>query len=299
MKKNKYDYDKDYNEEYDENVTSENNTNTDNINNIKNFLSNYKTDKKYKSKVQLMGYLIFIIILIIYLNVSNMGTNYNYDSSNTTNNQETNGNTTNENNEEAPLLKRLNNNYTYNVDISLKRTKEDNTEEDITINYSGKSDNENMIINRISNNNTSTFYKAGDEYYKKNNEEYEIMAENEIYDIINAKYIEYASLKKYIEKANLDHYTNYSTGKIEYVYNLNISDIIKSYTKKDIIPINIVSENDTIIIDIDYTNLFKVLNNKITACKINYKYSDIEKTEKIIIFPEDNNTTNNLDTKNN
>ena len=220
MKKNKYNYDK----EYEENIENGNTTNEE-INKIKKFFHKYKTDNKYKSKVQLTGYLIFIIILIIYLNVSNMGKNYNYNSSNNVNKTEIPSTTTNETKEDASLLKKLDNNYTYNVNISIKRTKEDETEENIAINYNGKSNEENMIINQTENNITNTFYKAGDEYYKKNNENYELMAENEIYDSINAKYIEYSSLKKYIEKANLDHYTNYSSGKVEYVYNLNISDI--------------------------------------------------------------------------
>ena len=292
MKKNKYDYDKDYNEEY---IEDKENNNYEEENKLKAFLAKYKSDKKYKAKVQLTGYLIFIIILVIYLNISNMGNNYNYNSTNTTNNQEPTTDNIKED-KDLSLLKKLDNNYNYSVNIAITRTKEDNTPENININYNGKSDNENIIINKVINNNTLTFYKAGDEYYKKNNTEYELMAENEIYDIISAKYIEYSSLKKYIEKASLDHYTNYSTGKVEYVYNLSISEIIKSYKKDDKIEIDIVEENDAITIDIDYANLFKVLNNKITDCKINYKYNNIGTTEKIIIFEEDNKTTSTTNT---
>ena len=287
MKKKKYNYDKDYTEEYDENNNSNNGTKK-----FKEFLEKYKTDKKYKSKVQLTGYLVFIIILIIYLNISNMGSNYNYNTANNTNDSnDINTDNVKKDTNDLSLLKKLNNNYTYSVDILLTKIKEDNTEEKIALNYNGKSSGENIIINKKINNTTNTFYKAGDEYYKKSNEEYEIMAENEIYDIINAKYVEYDSLKKYIEKANLDHYTNYSSGKIEYVYNLNISDIIKSYKKADTLKIEIIEENEIITINIDYTNLFKVLNNKIKTCSINYQYSNIEKKEKIVIFNE-NNTTN-------
>ena len=53
--------------------------------------------------------------------------------------------------------------YNYSVNIAITRTKEDNTPENININYNGKSDNENIIINKVINNNTLTFYKAGDE----------------------------------------------------------------------------------------------------------------------------------------
>ena len=249
--------------------------------------------------MQLAGYLVFIILLIIYLNISNIGSNYDYNSSNNTINDI---NTTTKSNEESKkelsLLKRLNTNYNYDVRIVLKRIKDDNTAEDIVLGYSGKSNGENIIINKSYNNVASTFYKAGDEYYKKTGEEYELMAENEIYDIISSKYIEYSSLRKYIEKAELDHYTSYSTGKIEYVYYLKISDIIKSYKKDDKIDINIVEENNKISIDIDYGILFKVLNNKISECKINYNYSDIDKIEKIVIF-EDSNTDTTIYNNNN
>ncbi|MBR3161650.1 MAG: hypothetical protein IKF19_02860 [Bacilli bacterium] len=288
MKKNKYDYDKDYNQEYN----NYNDDINDNSNKFKTFLKKYQSDERYKSKVQLMGYLIFIVILVIYLNISHIGQNYNYNTSNTTSDKYNTLTTINENNKELSLLKTLNDNYNYSVTIAITRAKEDNIEENITINYNGKSNGENIIINKDLNNTTDTFYKAGDEYYQKINENYEIMAENEIYDIISAKYIEYSSLKKYIEKASLDHYTNYSSGKVEYVYNLNVSDIIKSYKKDDKIQINIVEENNTITIDIDYDNLFKILNNKIKTCRINYKYSNIGSTEKIVIFDDLTTTTN-------
>lgn len=288
MKKNKYNYDKDYEKDINDSLDKENN------NKFKDFFDKYKNDKKYKAKVQLTGYLVFIIILIIFLNISDMGKNYDYSSNNNTNDINTTNTSTDDGNDELSLLKRLNNNYAYDVKIALKRLKDDNTEENITFSYNGKSYGENIIINKSINNVNSTFYKAGDEYYKKANEEYELMAENEIYDIISAKYVEYSSLKKNIEKAELDHYTNYSSGKIEYVYYLKISDIIKSYKKDDKIEINIVEENDIINIDIDYGNLFKVLNNNISECVINYKYSDIDKVDKIVIFEEDNTTTSTV-----
>ncbi|MEE3342857.1 MAG: hypothetical protein VZS44_02075 [Bacilli bacterium] len=288
MKKNKYDYDKKKKEEIDlderEDIAD---------NKFKQFLYNYKNDKRYKSKVQLTGYLVFIILLVIFLNVSNTGNNYNYSSKTNSATNTTNTSVdSKEENDDSALFKKINSNYTYNINISLTKIKDDNNnKENIIAKYNGSSDNDNIIINKITNNNTSTFYKGGEEYYKKNNEEYELVADNDVYDIVSAKYIEFSNIKKYIDKANLDHYTNYSSGKKEYFYNLNINEIIKSYKKEDKITINIVEENDIVVIDIDYTNLFNIINNKIIECKIKYEYSKIEETEKIEIFENENNKT--------
>ena len=41
---------------------------------LKDFVEKYKTDKKYKAKVQLIGYGVFILIILVGLNVSALST---------------------------------------------------------------------------------------------------------------------------------------------------------------------------------------------------------------------------------
>ena len=44
------------------------------------FFQKFKNDKKYRAKVQLIGYTVFIVFLIVFINVSNVGNNYSYNS---------------------------------------------------------------------------------------------------------------------------------------------------------------------------------------------------------------------------
>ena len=53
----------------------------DNEKNVKkeSFWYKYKNDKKYNAKIQLVVYALFIIIVVVYVNTSHVGNNYNYD----------------------------------------------------------------------------------------------------------------------------------------------------------------------------------------------------------------------------
>jgi hypothetical protein len=253
------------------------------------FISKMKTDKKYKAKVQLAGYAIVVIVIIIYLNISNITNNYNYEKS-VNNTVDTKTETTDD---QTDLLEELDDNYVYNVDITLKKIVDnlddnENSLSEIKYNYNGKSYKNNLIINKKVNDNQITYYKVQNEYYQKEEDTYTKQEESTIYDLIESKYIELDNIKKYLETANLDHYTNYSSGKREYIYNLNLSDLIPSYKESDMVQINIVIEGETVIINIDYTNFFKVLDKKIDECIIVYTYSDINKVEEFNVIENDN-----------
>ena len=285
MKKNNYE-DRNFNEQIDEQIENEDINKSPKT--VKEIFKKMREDKRYKAKVELTGYLVFIIGLVIVLNISNIGRNYDYDGIHT-NTSSAVKEKDNEDND-VSLLKSIGNNYDYNVLISVKRMKDDKQEENINFSYNGSSYKENMIINRSINNNISTFYKVTDEYYIKNNDEYDLIDIKEVYNIIDGKYVEFLGLKKLVDKSSLDHLTNYSSGKQEYVYNLKIKDVIKSYEKDDVIEINIIEENGILNVEVDYTNLFKLINDKIIECKINYKYENINKVEKITIFDENIST---------
>ena len=67
------------------------------------------------------------------------------------------------------------------------------------------------------------------------------------------------------------------------------------------VPINVVIENNMVSINIDYTNLLKIVDSNIVSCVVNYKYENIGKVEEFTIIPDDYNdttadTTNTTDT---
>lgn len=264
--------------------------------NKKESLTKKLKDKKYKAKLELIIGFSLIIVLLIYANITGVGNNYDYN--NTTN-------TLNNINEETETfnMNSLTNNYTYNIEVYLTKqeqkeeiTDKDNNENttneqppvltEYTYNYNGKKYEENTIINKLSNNVTTTYYKVEDKYYIKNNETYTLFEESNIYDLIEEKYLSLENIKEYITTASLDHTTNYSNGNISYVYDLKVKDIIKNYTDDKSVKIEINIENNLPIIVIDYSNLLNTIDNTINECKVTIKYTDINKIEEFTIIEE-------------
>ena len=257
-----------------------------NKDNIKEFVNKYKTDKKYKAKVQLIGYGVFILIIIIGVNISAASSGYSGNI--TTMKRETNEPSTTTN-QSANLLKEINNNYEYEVNAKIT-TKKDDKEETKDIKYTGKSYENNMEITKTFNNETNNYYKVDSRYYKKNNEQFELIKNEEIYDTIEKEYIELDSIKEYINNSTLDHVTEYSTGKKEYVYHMAVKTIIKSYPELDEIEIKILEENDILSIEIDYISLMKVIEKDFEECIVTYTYKNIGKVEEFTIINEQPDT---------
>ena len=106
-----------------------------------NFLYKYKNDSKFKAKVELCFYGIFILILIVYINIANMGSN----SVNTISNSVLDNNNNNRAEEESSnLLQKIDNNYSYDISVNITLT----SDEVINYNYSGKSYGNNIEINK-------------------------------------------------------------------------------------------------------------------------------------------------------
>ena len=246
-------------------------------NRISVFLEKFK-DKKYRSKVEFIGYGIFILLLIMYLNVANS----NHIVSNTVIPNRVDADN---DKKDINLLDGIINNYNYDIKISYEKDSNSYEEE-----YYGKVSLDNIIINKKFNNVVSTFYKVSDEYYeKKENEDYHIIDEDDVYELLDNKYIELDGLKKYINMASLDHVTDYSSGKREEVYHLRVSDVIKSYKEDSLIDFNVSIENGIISIKADYSNLLSVMDDNIKSCNVLYTYTDIDKVEKFSIMDDLNN----------
>ena len=250
-----------------------------NSTNKDSFWYKYKNDDKYKAKVQLILYVVFIVFVIVYINVGRIGSNYNY------NNVVGDANNDIKYEEKSNLLDTINNNYNYLVSVLVNSKKDDNVEE-IKYEYSGKKYKDNTIIDKKNNGSNVTYYKIGDEYYAKENDEYKFIDSSVIYDLINKKYIELSDVKRLITKASLEHVTNESNGNNNYKYNLLVRDVIQTYKGNDLINIDVTIKNDILHIDIDYSNLFKQIDDKISTCKVSYEYTDIDKVEEFTIIDD-------------
>ena len=247
-----------------------------------NFYEKMKKDKRYSAKVQFIGYGIFILLIIIFLNVTNMRSNVENTVDDILDNQVTIQNSNSE--EEVSLLGKLNNNYQYDINISLVKN-----DEEFKYHYYGKSYDSNIDINREFDGVLKNYYKVDDYYYIKNeSNEYELVSSNVIYDLVDGKYIEVGDLLSLINKASLNHVLNSSTGNKEEVYNLLVRDLVISNKSDDYITINVIEEEDKLLIEVDYTSLLKVFDNSISSCKISYVYTNIGNVEEFNVMEKNN-----------
>lgn len=238
------------------------------------FFKKMKTDKKYNAKVQFIGYGIFILVIIVFLNLGSMSSNV--------------GNTVDDDSmmevEDKKLIEKIDDNYRYNVNISL--TKGEN--EVINYRYYGKMFDFNKVINKDVNGVVNTYYKVDDYYYVMNENEYSFIKVEDVYDLVKSEYIEVNGVMEFVNKSNLDHVTEESVGVIKSTYNLYVRDVVISVKNDDIITFNVVEEENKLMIEADYTNLMKVFDETITSVKIIYEYSDINSVEEFYVMEKIN-----------
>ena len=223
------------------------------------FIKKLKTSKKYRAKVELIGYGILILIIIIFINISSLNTSsYNY--------SKTEPDIKEQN--EILTYKKINEKYNANIKATLT-----NKETTIVKEYEINKNNDITILKKLDNN---TEYKITDneEFYTSNDETVE---ETEIFDLIPYKYLNIKNIKEYIEKGTVDYTTKYSSGVELTSYKIMIKDLLPDNITEDYITINITTEEDKITIDIDYTNLLK--NDNIDTCNVKIIYTNIKEEE--------------------
>ncbi len=251
---------------------------------VKSFREKLK-DKKYKAKVELMGYGIFIVALIIYLNLANMGrgtisNDIPVDDSQVTSSKE--GNVIGEVN----LFQKMGNNYQYDASVSLKKKNGDLETVD-EVRYYGKSYNQVVLLNKENSQGNFVYYKNEDQYYLETENGLEFVKRDVIYDLLDGNYVELDGIKKNLQKASLDHVTDYSSGKKEYVYHLNVRDVILSYQGEELVDFLVMIEGETVTLEIDYSNLLKEIDENVVSCKVKIIYSNIGKIEEFQVVEND------------
>lgn len=258
----------------------------------KSFFQRLRTDKKFSAKVQLIGYGIFIVVLILYVNVSNVGSsNINSTLGNNISNTVTDSGEKNTDEVSDNLLEVVDDNYQYELVVDVKKKNSDtNGEEELEIKYRGKSYGDKLEITKEDNSGSKLYYKVDDLYYSKIEENFELVDDNTIYDIVDSKYLELENVLKLIDKASLDHVTDYSSGKKEYVYHLKVKDVVLSYQMDDVVEIEVEEENGVLKIEVDYSVLLKVIDDTILECEVDYTITEIDKIKdfEVLVEKEEN-----------
>ena len=261
---------------------------TDNDNNQENmkFIDKMKTDKRYNAKVQFAAYGVFLLLVIIYLNISIISGGVASGANNTINDVLNEDRVDEIDENENMLLEKINNNYEYDINVKLIKNNEE-----VLSRYYGKSYGDNVIINKVFNGIESIYYNVDNYYYEKNqSNEYVLINDNKIYDLVEAKFIESGEVLKLINKASLDHVVDSSNGEKEYIYNLLVRDVVISNKTDDIVSIKVVENEGKLSINIDYTNLIKLSIDNIDRCEISYVYTNIDEVAKFNIIDNENET---------
>ena len=125
------------------------------------FFQKYREDKKFNAKVQLLGYGVLVLLVVLFLNINNMNSLGHNNISEVKDNSFEEENT---NIEKVSLLESINNNYEYDINVDVIKS------DSSTYNYRyyGKSYDNNIILNKTFDNTNNIYYGKDGYYYIKN-----------------------------------------------------------------------------------------------------------------------------------
>jgi len=198
------------------------------------FYTKWKNDKRYRTKIKLLLYTVFVFIVSIYAlsinkNIPSNTSNFNINNLNQNNSKETPINNSN--------VFNVPESYTYRINITI-----DNNN---YLYYGEKTPQEEVITKETSSGITNYRY-LNNEYYVLTDNNYQKTSKDEVYDIVNYNYLNLSNINKYLSKAqkNVNQYSVY------------LKDVIFGNESNEYFVI-IVNDNH---LNIDYTKLIKEFN---------------------------------------
>lgn len=221
---------------------------------MKDIIEKYKKDNRYRTKVKLILYTLFIIIVSIYALTIN---NNSFDRT-SLENAISSINKTNTNSDEdltssKKTIINIPTEYDYNIKVII-----DNEE----ITYTGtKTPQKETIIKKI-NDIEETYIFEENKYYQENSGTYIITTKEKIYDIVDYTYINLDNINIYLTTATKENNQ----------YLVYLKDIIKGDTSDTYF---VITLNDNKI-NIDYTPLMKKFNLKLTKYYVNIEIIEKE-----------------------
>lgn len=213
---------------------------------MKDFLEKWKSDKRYRAKIKLLAYTIFIIIIFIYALTLDISPR-NYEDISDINN--------NSIKETADIIK-IPEQYEYIIKIKI---------DDKEYKYSGIQTTEKRTIKKEIDDKVTNYIYQNNQYYLEdsiNINNYVTTTKEEVYDIVNYNYINLTTINEYLKKATKDNNQ----------YLVYLKDIILGNESDRYFVIDINDKN----IFVDYTVLMKEFNNNIKTYTVNYEIKEKE-----------------------
>lgn len=135
---------------------------------MKEFIEKYKTDNKYKAKVQLILYGVFIIFVTIF---AMSGTK-----------------------KQNPVNDSIAETYNYKININLNEN---------VYSYYGEKNKEEITINKLVDNEYISYSYRDNKYYIYENDTYVLTSEEEICDVIEFSYLSLDTINKYLSLSTI------------------------------------------------------------------------------------------------
>lgn len=209
------------------------------------FVSKWKKDNRYRTKVKLVLYSLFIVVVSIYaLSLNSEVIQDEIDDS-------IDNNVNNNVNNNVELKDDVNDEEIIDISDIVKKTIKIRLDEDEIVYKIVSDKNKETIIKEYDDKIEEYIYQDG-EYYLLSDEDYLITTIDMVYDKIKYNYLDLSTINKYLEKAT-------GNNKQYLVY---LKDIILGVDSEDYFIIHINSDK----INIDYTALMKFFDKDIDNC---------------------------------
>lgn len=215
------------------------------------FLKKWKENRRFRTKIKLISYTLFVLIVAIYAFSLDTGT-YSSNLSEKINNN----NNTKEKQDNKNIIK-IPEEYNYTITINI---------DDKVYKYIGRKTKERETIQKQIDNKITNYVHQNEQYYiedMNNIDNYIITNREEVYDVINYNYINLNTINEYLNNSTKD-------GNQYIVY---LKDILLGNESDNYIVIDL---NNNIII-IDYTVLMKEFNKSISKYTVNIQIDEITK----------------------
>lgn len=209
------------------------------------FLEKWKTDNRFKAKVKLSLYGIFVLFVTILAISHNNQIPYN----------ETEDNTDIETTKKDII--NIPEEYNYIITINI---------DDKLIEYTGSKLKDKTTIIKKENDLETNYILQNNEYYIEDNGIYVKTTREEVYDTISYNYINLETINSYLQKGYLSNNQ----------YSIYIRDVSLGIDSDDYFVISI-KDND---ISIDYTPLIKLTNENIEKYKVKISIEEIKGEEE-------------------
>ncbi len=206
---------------------------------MENFMQKWQEDNRFRAKIKLLLYGLFIILVTMYA--------ISLKESKKDNNPETVFPV------ESNYQISIPDNYSYFINITI------DGKEYI---YSGEKHSTEKTINKTIDNVTTNYLLRDNDYYMQDNNLYVKITKEEVYDIINYNYIDLNNINNYLNQAIKD----------DNQYKVYLQDVILDTETKEYF---VISINDGTI-NIDYTPLMKRNNPDIESYNVSIQINEIE-----------------------